>query len=268
MLPSWSALWPAIAATPFPPLPPSRSILCGLPLPSSRRQGPDLGLQFAARDLGRAAASSGAAFFIDLPSARGGSSSLTSPSAARDLGRAVRRQGSRPRSPPPGISAAQPAFFINPPLARGGSPSLRPPGVVRLLSGVLCQGQSAVLPLSISQGQRAFCCQGSSARGRAPSATLICRQGWISISACVVPSPGSSSANSRQPPLRAGPWIRCSRRKSAPTAAVADRAADLQRRCSRQPLFNSASAPRTPVNSSKSGCSGLFGLRSPVLPDF
>jgi hypothetical protein len=91
-----------------------------------------------------------------------------------------------------------------------------------------------------------------SSRGRADLAVL-CQGPDLGLRS---PLPGTSSAD----PLLC--------QKSAPAAAVADRATDLRCRCSHQPLFNSASAPRTPVNSSTSGCSGLFGLRSPVLPDF
>ena len=174
---------------------------------------------------------------------------------------------SRPASwPPSRLSSAAAAFFLDPP--PGADLSVARPSPVH--PSRLAVRRRGLLHRSAARGGFLSLPASSAARGRslpAPSAALYLRrplgQG---------PLPGTSSADPcwilRQPPLRAGPRIRCSRRKSAPADAVADRAADLRRRCSRQPLFNSASAPRTSVNSSKSGCSGLFGLRSPVLPDF
>ena len=83
----------------------------------------------------------------------------------------------------------------------------------------------------------------SAARGSAPGAGLpllpgAVRQGRISISACAVLLPVTSSADPRLLSLHAGLQIRCSHRKSAPTA-------DLRRRCSQ-----------------------VFGLRFPILLDF
>jgi hypothetical protein len=120
----------------------------------------------------------------------------------RDLCRAVRRQS---------LSAA--ASFNDPPSARGGSPSFngrrqgqrsapgaarpQPPGAGRRLPSARSLPGAEIRALSAAWGRASF-----SARGRAPF-----------------------SARGRDLA------VLC--RKSAPSAAVADRAANLQHRCSR-----------------------------------
>ena len=207
MLPSRPALRPAVVATPFPlpPRPPPSFILPpGTRSISACRPPPGISaVQPPARPrslLHRSIVSQGRIFLSHFT---------------------VRRQGSRPRSPPPGTlarllhqSAVSQGRISLPPSASGSAPS----------AGGSLPGAERRPP----QGQRASCCQGQSA------ARYIDLPPRADFYFCLRRSAaGTSSADSRQPPLRAGPWIRCSRRKSAPTVAVADRAADLRRCCSR-----------------------------------
>jgi hypothetical protein len=199
---------------------------------------------------------------------RSSPSPIPQPSAGSRPAPSAARAGSPPRSPSPDLRRSLPEE-----LGRRSLLHRPPPGAARpqpAPSAAAFQWQSAIdLWPGISPSSP------SSARGRAPSicghrisacassADLLCRKLAHLAVLCQGPDLGLRSpllGTSSADPLLC--W------KSAPAVAVADRAADLRRHCSRQPLFNSASAPRTPVNSSKSGCSGLFGLRSPVLPDF
>jgi hypothetical protein len=205
VLPSRPALRPAVAATP--------SLLCRrravfpCPIPLGLRRSPPgnlAGLRLCRPpDLGRHRPPPDLGLRL------------------RDLCRAVRRQR---------LSAA--AFFTDPPSARGGSPSLLqrpPPGAVHPPPGAARSQPPGVgrrLPFaslspstSAALGQAAVCrppvlCQGQRSR-------LVIR--------------ALSAAWGRAPFSARGRDLAVLCRKSAPSAAVADRAADLRHRCSRQP---------------------------------
>jgi hypothetical protein len=118
VLPSWPALRPAVAATPFPPLPSSR----GLPLPPSRCQGRILPAPCAVSRQGGISAY--AVYRQEIsPSSAG---SRPAPSAAR--------AGFPPRRPPPGdlghrllhrsaASQGRISLSPSPSAARGSAPS-------------------------------------------------------------------------------------------------------------------------------------------------
>jgi hypothetical protein len=120
VLPSWPALRPAVAATPFPPLPPSR----GLPLPPSRCQGRILPAPSVVSRQGEISAYAVRRQGISMSSA--GSRPAPAPSAAR--------AGFPPRRPPPGdlghrllhrsaASQGRISLSPSPSAARGSAPS-------------------------------------------------------------------------------------------------------------------------------------------------
>jgi hypothetical protein len=200
VLPSRPALRPAVAATP--------SLLCRRPPPGNLaglRRSPDLGRHHPPPDLGL---------------------------RLRDLCRAIRRQR---------LSAA--AFFTDPPSARGGSPSLlqrpppgavhpppaaarpQPPGAGRRLSSASLSPSTSAARGSAS-ATRSYA--PSVAWGRPPSAVrrFSARGRDLVIRAL-------STAWGRAPFSARGRDLAVLYRKSALSAAIADRAADLRHRCSR-----------------------------------
>jgi hypothetical protein len=182
VLPSRPALRPAVAATPFLPLPP----LHGLPLPPSRRQGRILPAPCTIRHQGWISACA-----VCISPSSAGSRPAPALSAAR--------AGSPPHRSPPGDLGRR--LLHRSAISQGRislSPSRPPPGAARCQPG---ESPSLLhrLPRSFRGRALSICGQGispSSARDRI-------RDQGISISVCVV-SPGNLH---RSPLLRTGPRI-------------------------------------------------------------